>query len=103
MVGIAGGNDIRCAPYATFGTQELSDFAVVALQGRFACLLAQHGLIALGATLRRALAVAEEVEALSHMYWQALQVGEPPVLSPEEMRTVVRKFRSYGQPRRVVA
>ncbi len=77
MVAVAGGKDIRCAPYATFGTQELSDHAVAALDGRDACLLANHGMIAVGASLAKALALAVEVETLAEMYWRALQVGEP--------------------------
>jgi L-fuculose-phosphate aldolase len=97
MVAIAGGSDIRCAPYATFGTQALSDHAVAALDGRHACLLAQHGMIAVGATLEKALAIAVEIETLSQMYWQALQIGEPAVLSEAEMKTVLEKFRTYGQ------
>ena len=97
MVAVAGGNDIRCAPYATFGTQKLSDHALVALEGRSACLLANHGMIAVGATLATALALAVEVETLAEMYWRALQIGAPVLLSGTEMETVVAKFRTYGQ------
>jgi len=97
MVAIAGGSDIRCAPYATFGTQELSDHAVSALAGRKACLLANHGMIALGESLGRALALAIEVETLAEMYWRALQVGEPKLLPAEEMAVVLAKFATYGQ------
>lgn len=99
MVAAAGGIDIRCAPYATFGTQKLSDHALMALQDRKACLLAHHGLIAMGPTLERALALAVEVEALARMYWQALQIGEPATLPDAEMRRVLEKFKTYGQPR----
>ena len=100
MVAAAGGPDIRCAPYATFGTQGLSDHALAALDGRAACLLANHGQIATGPTLDKALALAVEVETLAGMYWRALQVGEPTILDPEEMAIVLEKFRSYGkQPR----
>ena len=98
MVAVAGGDDIRCAPYATFGTQALSDRAVAALEGRRACLLANHGMIAIGASLGAALALAVEVETLSEMYWRARQLGEPVLLSAAEMRVVVAKFGSYGQP-----
>jgi L-fuculose-phosphate aldolase len=98
MVAVAGGKDIRCAPYATFGTQELSDHAVAALLGRRACLLANHGMIALGASLDTALALAVEVETLAEMYWRALQIGEPVPLSNDEMDVVLEKFRTYGQP-----
>jgi L-fuculose-phosphate aldolase len=98
MVAVAGGDDIRCAPYATFGTQALSDHAVAALEGRRACLLANHGMIAIGGSLGAALALAVEVETLAEMYWRAQQLGEPVLLSPAEMEVVVAKFRTYGQP-----
>lgn len=98
MVAVAGGRDIRCAPYATFGTQALSDYAIAALDGRDACLLAHHGMIAVGRTLERALALAVEVETLAEMYWRALLLGEPELLRDDEMATVLEKFRSYGQP-----
>src|SRR5450759_538798 len=98
MVAAAGGIDIRCAPYATFGTQELSDHALNALQDRKGCLLAHHGLIAMGPTLERALALAVEVEALARMYWQALQIREPATLPDAEMRRVLEKFKTHGQP-----
>ena len=99
MIAIAGGSDIRCAPYATFGTQELSDGALRALEGRKACLLANHGMIAVGASLADALALAVEVEALAEQYWRALQIGEPKLLPEAEMAVVLEKFRTYGQPR----
>lgn len=99
MVAVAGGDDIRCAPYATFGTQALSDHALAALTGRRACLLANHGVIALGASLEAALALAIEVENLAEMYMHALQVGTPVVLDDAEMRVVLEKFATYGQPR----
>jgi L-fuculose-phosphate aldolase len=98
MVAIAGGKDIRCAPYATFGTQELSDSALAALLGRRACLLANHGMIAVDASLETALALAIEVEALAEQYWRALQIGAPNLLSDAEMNIVLEKFKSYGQP-----
>ena len=98
MVAVAGGADIRCAPYATFGTQALSDHAVAALAGRNACLLANHGMIALGASLDAALRLAIEVETLAEMYWRALQAGEPRLLPAEEMEVVLAKFATYGQP-----
>ena len=98
MVAVAGGADIRCAPYATFGTQQLSDNALTALAGRKACLLANHGMIALGASLAHALALAVEVETLAEMYWRALQIGEPDLLSGAEMAIVLEKFATYGQP-----
>jgi L-fuculose-phosphate aldolase len=98
MVAIAGGADIRCAPYATFGTQELSDHALAALEGRRACLLANHGMIAVGEAPKAALALAVEVEGLAEQFWRALQVGEPNLLSDAEMRRVLEKFRTYDRP-----
>jgi L-fuculose-phosphate aldolase len=99
MTGVAGGTTIRCAGYATFGTQALSDNALVALQDRLACLLGQHGQISLGKTLESALWLAIEVETLSRMYVQALTLGDPPILSDDEMARVIEQMRkmSYGQ------
>jgi len=97
MVAAAGGADIRCAPYATFGTAALSGHALAALEDRMACLLANHGLIACGRTLDKALALAVEVEALAAMYLQALTIGPPVLLDDEEMARVLRKFETYGQ------
>ena len=98
MTGVAGGTTIRCAKYATFGTQALSDHALEALRDRKACLLGQHGQISLGKTLEAALWLAVEVETLSRMYVQALTLGEPPILSDEEMGRVIEQMRkmSYG-------
>jgi L-fuculose-phosphate aldolase len=99
MIGVAGGTTIRCARYATFGTQALSDAALEALEDRLACLLGQHGQIALGKTPAAALALAVEIETLSRLYVQALALGEPPILSDEEMARVIRQMKnmSYGQ------
>lgn len=97
MVAVAGGTDIRCAPYHTFGTQELSDAAVAALEGRRACLLANHGVIALGAELGAALALAGEVENLAAQYSAALLLGQVRLLDEEQMRRVIEKFASYGR------
>ncbi len=99
MIAMAGGDSIRCAPYALFGTQALSDAALLALRDRRACLLANHGMIALGRDLTAALAVAVEVESLCEQYWRALQVGEPHLLSEGEMAEVFERFRSYGSSR----
>ncbi|AZO16390.1 L-fuculose-phosphate aldolase [Mesorhizobium sp. M2A.F.Ca.ET.043.05.1.1] len=96
MVAVAGGNDIRCAPYATFGTAELSAHAVEALRGRKACLLAQHGMIAVGSSLAQAMWLAVEVETLARQYHGALQIGEPPILSDEEVENVIKRMASYG-------
>jgi L-fuculose-phosphate aldolase len=98
MIAVAGGKDIRCAAYATFGTQQLSDHALRALEDRKACLLGNHGMIAVGASMTAALALAVEVEALAEQYWRALQIGTPNLLSEAEMEVVLEKFRSYGQP-----
>lgn len=97
MVAVAGGADIRCAPYRTFGTQALSDAAIVALEGRRACLLANHGLIALGVDLSAALLLAGEVENLAAQYCAALEIGEPRILDAAEMSAIIEKFRHYGQ------
>jgi L-fuculose-phosphate aldolase len=96
MVAKAGGKDIRCAPYATFGTQELSDRAMQALEGRKACLLANHGMIAIGESLDEAMALAVEVEELAEGYWRSLQLGQPIFLSDEEMALIVERFAAYG-------
>ncbi|MFZ5539898.1 MAG: class II aldolase/adducin family protein [Pseudomonadota bacterium] len=100
MVAMAGGKDIRCAGYATFGTQALSDNALAALADRRACLLAHHGVIACGATLGAALALAIEVEHLARIYLQARTLGEPPRLTDDEMARVLEKFGTYGAPAR---
>jgi L-fuculose-phosphate aldolase len=97
MIAIAGGDTIRCAPYALFGTQELSDYALEALERRKACLLGNHGLIALGVDLKKAVAVAIEVESLCEQYWTALQLGQPSILNAEQMQLVHEKFKNYGQ------
>lgn len=98
MVAVAGGDDIRCADYATFSTQALSDCALEALEGRRACLLANHGLICLGTTLPKALAMAVEVETLAAMYIRAKAAGKPHILPAEEMARIVEMFRTYGTP-----
>lgn len=97
MVAVAGGDSIRCARYATFGTQQLSDAMLQALGGRRACLLAQHGQIAFGENLEAALALAVEIETLARQYWLARQIGTPPVLGADEMARVLDKFKSYGR------
>lgn len=98
MIAVAGGRDIRCAPYATFGSPELAALAVAAIADRRACLLANHGMIAAGADTAAALALAIEVESLAEIYWRALQIGEPVLLSDSEMAEAIEKFRTYGQP-----
>ncbi len=97
MVAVAGGADIRCAPYHTFGSQALSDAALAALRGRKACLLAHHGVIALGADLETALRLAGEVESLAAQYCTALALGGVRLLDAPEMDRVLEKFRTYGR------
>ena len=99
MVAMAGGQDIRCAPYALFGSQELSDGALSALHDRRACLLANHGVIALGTDLARALSLAVEVESLAEQYMLALSAGIPVLLNDGEMSVVMERFKTYGQGR----
>jgi len=98
-VAAAGGTTIRCAPYATFGTQLLSDYVMRALEDRTACLLANHGMVAVGETLEKATQLAIEVEMLCQMYLNTLQAGEPYILSDEEMQEVLDKFGDYKNPR----
>jgi len=99
MIGVAGGNSIRCAPYATFGTPELSTHVVEAMVGRKACLMANHGITAVGSDLKQALDVAVEVEVLAGQYLAALAIGEPPELTDAQMNEVLDKMNSgpgYG-------
>ncbi|OYU71779.1 MAG: class II aldolase [Burkholderiales bacterium PBB5] len=96
MIAAAGGPSIRCAPYATYGTAELSAHALAALQDRKACLLANHGLLAFEATLDKAMWLAREVETLAQQYVMALQLGGPVLLDEAEVWRVVEKFRGYG-------
>jgi L-fuculose-phosphate aldolase len=98
MIAVVGGDTIRCAPYALFGSQALSDYALTALIDRKACLLANHGMIALGKDLDDALAVAVEVENLCEQYWRILQINpNPPLLTEAEMREVFQQFKGYGK------
>ncbi len=97
MIAVTGGDTIRCAPYALFGSQALSNNALAALIERKACLLANHGMIALGRDLDDALAVTVEVENLCEQYWRALQLGEPHILTEAEMREVFQQFKGYGK------
>ena len=102
MIAVVGGDTIRCASYALFGSQALSDNALIALIDRKACLLANHGMIALGRDLDDALAVTVEVENLCEQYWRVLQIsggqlGEPHILNEAEMREVFQQFKGYGK------
>ncbi|MEM7178635.1 MAG: class II aldolase/adducin family protein [Pseudomonadota bacterium] len=97
MVAMAGGPTIRCAGYATFGTQALSDLVLEALEGRTACLMAHHGMIACGPDLGAALGLAIEVETLAAQYLMAMQLGDPPLLEAAEIDRVLEKMRAgYG-------
>jgi len=97
MIAVSGGDSIRCAPYALFGSEALSKSALQALEDRRACLLANHGMIALGENIKQAFDVAVEVEALCEQYLRALQVGEPAILSEQEMREVFAQFKGYSK------
>ena len=99
MIALMGGDNIRCAKYATFGSQELSDNALIALKDRKACLLSNHGMIATGVDLADAFRVAVEVETLSEMYLRALQAGEPVLLSAQEFQEAQNRFAGYGKTR----
>ena len=96
MIAAAGGDSIRCAPYATFGTAELSGHAVRALEGRLACLLDHHGMIAVGPSLAKALWLAVEVETLARQYHGCLQIGKPPLLTSAEIERVRQRMAGYG-------
>jgi L-fuculose-phosphate aldolase len=96
MIAAFGGPTVRCAPYAPYGTEALSVLALKALEGRSCCLLANHGMIAAGADLKRAVWLADELETLCHQYAVALQVGAPLTLSDAEIAETVERFRGYG-------
>ena len=96
MIGLFGGSDIRCSDYATYGSEELSYLVVNALAGRNAALMGNHGLVVIGPTLKRALALTVEAETLAMMYWRAIQVAEPRLLSDAEIARVREKFANYG-------
>jgi L-fuculose-phosphate aldolase len=100
MIVLAGSDEIPCAQYATFGSAELALNAVTALRGGDACLLANHGMVALGRSLPAALKLAAEVETLAAQYWHAAQIGSPHVLDRSELLAVRARFAEYGQKRR---
>jgi L-fuculose-phosphate aldolase len=97
MIARFGGSSVRCAAYATFGTEALSDHALAALQDRCACLLANHGMLVFGRDVEHALALAVELETLCEQYCRSAQIGPPVLLPDSEMAVVIEKFRSYGQ------
>jgi len=98
MIARFGGSNVRCAHYATFGTQALSDHALEALEGRSACLLANHGMIVFGRDCGHALALGIEFETLCRHYLESMRLGPPSLLSDAEMAEVLARFGSYGQP-----
>jgi L-fuculose-phosphate aldolase len=100
MVAVAGGDDVPCVPYHLFGTVALSAAVATAFADRDACLMANHGLVAAGATLARAMKVLQEIEALCEVYLKALAVGEPALLTHGQMEEVIAKFRGYGKAAR---
>lgn len=97
MTAVSGGPEIRVAPYALFGTEALAKSVIDTLEGRRACLMANHGQIALGRTLEEALTIAREVEAQASYYFGTLAIGGPKILSDGDMSAVFEAFRSYGQ------
>lgn len=96
MIAISGGPNIRCAGYHTYGTQELSVAAIEAMKDRTCCLLANHGMIATGPSMAKAMWLAIEMETLARQYIMALQLGGPNILSDAEIARVVDKFKNYG-------
>jgi len=99
MIALVGGNSIRCSDYATFGTQQLSHAALIAIRERKACLLGNHGMLAAGGNLAEAFKIAVEVETLSEIYLKALAVGQPVVLSDDEFAQAQARFVDYGKPK----
>ena len=97
MIAVAGGDSIRCAPYAMFGTKDLSDNILKAIQDRKACLLSNHGLVAVGKDLNEAFNIAEEVEHLSRLFVEAKKIGEPLLLNDRQMAEVLDRFNSYSR------
>ena len=94
MVAVAGGEDLKCAKYATFGTKQLSNYIIKALKKRTACLIANHGQVALGDSLEKTFELAQEIENICHQYINALRIGIPKILSKKEMKIVLGKFKN---------
>ncbi|BBM19631.1 fuculose phosphate aldolase [Enterococcus avium] len=97
MIAVAGGNDVRCSKYATFGTEELAEYAFEAMIDRYACFLANHGLLTCGPTLKEAFSVASEIERLAGLHVGASLLGDPVILAEADMAKVHKRFPSYGQ------
>ena len=95
MVAVAGGHDLKCAKYATFGSKQLSKNIMIALKNRSACLLANHGQVAFGDSLEKTFELAQEIENICHQYINALRIGIPKILSKKEMKIVLEKFKNY--------
>ena len=95
MVAVAGGEDLKCSKYATFGTKQLSRNIIKALKNRSACLIANHGQVAFGINLKQAFELAQEIENICHQYINALRIGIPKILSKKEMKIVLEKFKNY--------
>ena len=95
MVAVAGGEDLKCTKYATFGTKQLSKNIIKALKNRSACLIANHGQVAFGSNLGKAFELAQEIENICHQYINALRIGIPKILSKKEMKIVLGKFKNY--------
>ena len=94
-VAVAGGEDLKCSKYATFGTIQLSENIIKALENRSACLIANHGQVAFGDNLEKAFELAQEIENICHQYINALRIGIPKILSNKEMKIVLGKFKNY--------
>ena len=99
MVAVGGKSFVPLAPYSTFGTDALARDVAEALEGGYACLMANHGQIAVAADLDRALAIAEEIEEQAAVYWGALAIGGPKLLDEAQMAEVFEQFKVYGQKR----
>ncbi|MCB1490999.1 MAG: class II aldolase/adducin family protein [Rhodobiaceae bacterium] len=97
MIGVTGGTSLKCSGYAEFGTQALSDTMLKALEGRTACLLANHGMICFGPSLDKALWLAHEIEILCQQYYIATQAGLPIILNDAQMESVLKRFKTYGK------
>lgn len=96
-IAIAGGNTIRCAEYASFGTWELAENSFKAMEDRYACFLANHGLLTCSYDLANAFSIAEETERMAEVYWRSKSVGEPKILADAEVDFMLEKFKTYGQ------
>lgn len=96
-IAIAGGNTIRCAEYASFGTWELAENSFKAMEDKYACFLANHGLLTCSYDLANAFSIAEETERMAEVYWRSKSVGEPKILADAEVDFMLEKFKTYGQ------